>query len=160
VPVVFAVINTRLGKERLKRISVLLCGGASSSVISHNVVDKLQIKPDQATVWNTAAGKMSTHGKIQVTFTLPELSPSASVDTTVHVHDGHLSRYDMIIGRDLLKDLGIDVLFSTSTIEWTRMNAAIPMKPYDFSFKDDVMANSIYFGGSSSSCWFVYKNGK
>jgi hypothetical protein len=60
------------------------------------------------------------------------------VDTTVHVHDGHLSRYDMIIGRDLLKDLGIDVLFSTSTIEWTQMNASIPMKPYDFSFKEDV----------------------
>jgi Integrase zinc binding domain len=32
VPVVFAVINTRLGKGRLKRISVLLDSGASSSV--------------------------------------------------------------------------------------------------------------------------------
>jgi hypothetical protein len=95
-------------------------------------------------VWNTAAGKMSTHGKVRVTFTLPELSPSASVDTTVHAHDGHLSQYDMIIGRDLLKDLGIDVLFSTSTIEWTRMNASIPMKPYDFSFKEDVyISNSL-----------------
>jgi Aspartyl protease len=92
VPVVFAVINTQLGKERLKRIGVLLDSGASSSVISHNVVDKLRIKPDQATVWNTAAGKMSTHGKVRVTFTLPELSLSASVDTTVHVHDGHLSQ--------------------------------------------------------------------
>jgi predicted aspartyl protease len=122
VPVVFAVINTRLGKEKFKRISVLLDSGASSSVISHNIVDKLRIKPDQATVWNTAAGKMSTHRKVRMTFTLPGLSPSASVDTTVHVHDGHLSLYDMIIGRDLLKDLGIDVLFSTSTIEWTRMN--------------------------------------
>jgi hypothetical protein len=95
-------------------------------------------------VWNTAAGKMSTHGKVRVTFTLPELSPSASVDTTVHVHDGHLSRYDMIIGSDLLKDFGIDVLFSTSTIEWTQMNASIPMKPHDFSFEEDVyITNSL-----------------
>jgi Aspartyl protease len=138
VPVVFTVINTGLGKERLKRISVLLDSGASSSVINHNVVNRLRIKPDQATVWNTAGGKMSTHGKVRVTFTLPELSPSASVDTTVHVHDRHLSQYNMIIGRYLLKDLGIDVLFSTSTIEWTRMKVSIPMKPYNFSFEEDV----------------------
>jgi hypothetical protein len=58
VPVVFAVTNTGLGKRRLKSISVLLDSSASSSVISHNVVDNLRIKPDQATVWNTAAGRI------------------------------------------------------------------------------------------------------
>ena len=57
----------------------------------------------------------------------------------------------MIIGRDLLKDLGIDVLFSTLTFEWTRMNASIPMKPYDFSFAKDVyIADSLAVEANSN----------
>jgi Reverse transcriptase (RNA-dependent DNA polymerase) len=44
----------------------------------------------------------------------------------------------MIVGRDLMQELGIDVMFSSSTIKWNRMNAIIPMKPYDFSFTKDV----------------------
>ena len=37
-----------------------------------------------------------------------------------------LGVYDMIIGRDLLQFLGIDVLFSTLTVEWDR--ADMPFK--------------------------------
>jgi Aspartyl protease len=95
VPVVFALLNIRRGKEKIKRISVLLDSGASSTVISKNIVKKLQVKSASATVWNTAAGPLSTNGKVDLTFTLPELSPSASIKATVHVHDGQLSRYDM-----------------------------------------------------------------
>jgi len=138
VPVVFALLNTRLGKEKAKRISVLLDSGASSSVIHRDIVKKLRIKPTSPTVWNTAAGPLSTEGKVTITFALPELSPSASITTTVHVHPTQIARYDMIIGRDLMTELGIDVMFSTSTIDWGRMNASIPMKPYDFSFSEDV----------------------
>ena len=138
MPVVFALLNTRLGKEKAKRISVLLDSGASSSVIHKDIVKKLRIKPTSPTVWNTAAGPLSTEGKVTITFALPELSPSASITTTVHVHPTQIARYDMIIGRDLMTELGIDVMFSTSTIDWGRMNASIPMKPYDFSFSEDV----------------------
>ena len=127
-----------MGKVKAKRISVLLDSGASSSVIHKDLVKKLRIKPTSPTVWNTAAGPLSTEGKVTLTFTLPELSPSASITTTVHVHPTQITRYDMIIGRDLMTELGIDVMFSTSTIDWGRMNASIPMKPYDFSFVEDV----------------------
>jgi hypothetical protein len=45
----------------------------------------------------------------------------------------------MIIGRDLMTELGIDVMFSMSTIDWWGcMNASNPMKPYNFTFTEDM----------------------
>jgi hypothetical protein len=40
----------------------------------------------------------------------------------------------MIIGRDVLTDLGIDIRFSNNTIEWD--NSEIPMKDVDAQFED------------------------
>jgi hypothetical protein len=45
-----------------------------------------------------------------------------------------LHNYDMIIGRDIMKDLGIDVRFSTSTIDWD--GASIPLKDGDATVEE------------------------
>jgi hypothetical protein len=47
-----------------------------------------------------------------------------------------LSNYDMIIGRDLLHELCIDVKFSTKTIEWD--GVSIPMKSVDVTKEDSI----------------------
>ena len=46
----------------------------------------------------------------------------------------HKINYDMIIGRDLLSELGIKIDFSDSTIEWD--NAMISMKSIDVTPQD------------------------
>jgi hypothetical protein len=50
------------------------------------------------------------------------------IEWDVHITKS-LEAYDMIIGRDLLKFLGIDVKFSNMTVEWG--NASMPFKEYD-----------------------------
>ena len=40
--------------------------------------------------------------------------------------DARLNSYDMIIGRDLLHELGIDLLFSLGVMKWD--NATVPMR--------------------------------
>jgi hypothetical protein len=40
----------------------------------------------------------------------------------------------MILGRDLLTDLGIDIRFSTNTVEWD--NSEIPMKDTDLEIQE------------------------
>jgi hypothetical protein len=45
-----------------------------------------------------------------------------------------LGAYDMILGRDLLTDLGIDIRFSTNTVEWD--NSEIPMKDTDLETQE------------------------
>jgi hypothetical protein len=40
----------------------------------------------------------------------------------------------MILGRDLLMDLGIDIRFSTNTVEWD--DSEIPMKDTDLEMQE------------------------
>ena len=78
---------------------------------------------DAQTDWNTAAGTFSTNSKVKLDLKLPELSPSAAIDLVAHVYKGDLVNYNVIIGREDLLELGIDIKFSTSTIEWLHMQS-------------------------------------
>ena len=130
-PILFGTLKRSLGKDKRTTIKILLDSGASSTLISHDVVKKLRIKPETATDWTTAAGTFATSGKCNVIFQLPELSPSADIQYNMHVFKGKIPNYDMIIGRDLLKILGIDPCFSDETIKWPKLHAEIPMKRID-----------------------------
>jgi hypothetical protein len=53
--------------------------------------------------WATNAGKFVTKYKITLQFSLPEFAPSREINWNVAVDDtAQQSKYDMIIGRDLL----------------------------------------------------------
>src|SRR5688500_7160240 len=55
------------------------------------------------------------------------------------------SRYDMIIGSDILNELGINFLFSTNLIEWD--NASTPMLDPDLFDQEDLdeLANEVLY---------------
>ncbi len=129
VPLVFANVRTSLGKSHTKSVRVLLDSGASHTIIDKAVAGKLRLKKSKATSWETAAGTFSTDCKTMVEFQLPELSTTVQLKHTMYVHNGALSNYQMIIGRDLLNHLGIDICYSDLTVKWPRMNAVLPMKP-------------------------------
>jgi hypothetical protein len=48
----------------------------------------------------------------------------------------HLASYDMIIGRDLLQDLGIKMDFNDMTVKYEHVS--IPMKPKDATYEDSL----------------------
>ena len=56
-----------------------------------------------------------TRGKVLSQFTLPELHDNRVVEWEFHVTK-NLATYDMILGRDMLEDLGIDIQFSDHTL--------------------------------------------
>ena len=60
-----------------------------------------------------------------INFTLPELNPIASVRYMVHVTQ-HISKYDMIIGQDILQELGMILDFEECQIK--RKNYFTPTK--------------------------------
>ena len=68
----------------------------------------------------TKAGNFQTKRKCDITFTLPALHPKREIQVQAHVDESNpmTSHYDMILGRDLLLNLGIDLKFSTGEIEW------------------------------------------
>ena len=77
-------------------------------------------------VWTTTAGTFNTTEKVELNFSLPGLNPSSVINTDAHVVDT-LGDYGIILGRDLLERVGIDILFSTKTIEWGQYST--PIKP-------------------------------
>jgi hypothetical protein len=68
----------------------------------------------KSTNWTTKAGTFKTDCKVKCQFTLPEFHECKDMSWNVYVNesDARLKSYDMIIGRDLLHELGIDLLFS------------------------------------------------
>ena len=86
---------------------------------------ELCIVQNNDTLWTTTAGNFSTTGTCKVTFQLPKLDKYARVHTNVHVTKNNMN-YDMIIDRDLLRDLKIDILLSTEQVSFK--DVTIPMK--------------------------------
>ena len=71
------------------------------------------------------AGTVSTSQMTKVQFSLPEFFDDRLIEWDVHLATS-LGSYDMIIGRDILTDLGIDIHFSTQTCTWE--HSTIPMR--------------------------------
>jgi glutamyl/glutaminyl-tRNA synthetase len=88
--------------------------------------------------WTTKAGSFKTSKKVNCTFTMPEFHEGRDINWNCYVDetDNKLSRYDMIMGRDLLKDLKMDFLFSKNLITWD--NASIPMRDPDCFEKENI----------------------
>jgi hypothetical protein len=74
-------------------------------------------------------GKFITRKKARIKFQLPEFSLTKTIAWTAHVDestDYDLAQYDMIIGNDLMSEIGLDICFSTNEIKWGE--DSIPMK--------------------------------
>ena len=128
VPYTTATVNTSLGKPRPVNVRVLLDSGGSATIMRKSLARKLRVKQDKKTTWQTLAGKVSTANVARVQFKLPEFFDDRAVEYNVHLTET-LKNYDMIIGRDLLSELGIDINFSNSTCSWE--HSVIPMKPLE-----------------------------
>ena len=48
-----------------------------------------------------------------------------------HAHEGTLGNCDLMRGRHLLEELGIDILCSTQQVVWSEQHAELPMKLAD-----------------------------
>jgi hypothetical protein len=78
---------------------------------------KLRLKRNKTTTWTTAAGNFTTSRTAKVQFTLPELYDDRIVEWNVHVAKD-TGIYEAVIGRDLLRELGITLNFKDNTLTW------------------------------------------
>ena len=145
-PTVFVkLVNPADKKERQFEtwlIKALVDSGASDSILTQEEADKLPVKKTkQEWKWSTASGFLTSNTKTETSFSLPELHANKLINQSLHVVDLNIDRYDMIIGRDLIRSLGIDIHGADMTIHWD--NAAIPWRDID-STTNNVFALSQY----------------
>ena len=120
-------MNIRKGKKgrkvRHNGLRVLLDSGSS-----HCIADKRLVKnaiADKST-FATGAGALNTKYKKKLLFSLPEFSESKIIDWEFSLTDSEHLGYDIIIGRDLMRELGIVINFNDQTVSWEGTD--IPMR--------------------------------
>ena len=59
--------------------------------------------------WHIQAGSIITNLKVNIDFTLPEFSATKIVTWNCHVDDSDKVRYGIILGRDLIKYLVLNI---------------------------------------------------
>eukprot|EP00957_Ditylum_brightwellii_P026363 1994293-Ditylum_brightwellii.AAC.1 len=105
-------------------LKALLDSGAGASLIAEKHYNKLKTAFKQAS-FKTVAGNFHTARVVKTAFQLPELNSTAKIDYKLHVPNT-LGVYNMNLGRDMLKSLGIMLNHTMETITWD--GASIPMK--------------------------------
>lgn len=143
-PIVFGRLRSRAkGAPKPKTVKILLDSGGSGCIIRRALAKKLRKVRSTPTKWTTAAGTFNTNYAVQTQFSLPELHEGRLINWDMHVSDT-LSDYDIIVGRDMLAELGIDLLFSSRSVVWD--DVSIPFKP-----RDATMDTDYYVADSSSA---------
>lgn len=137
-PIAFATMRTRKGKPKPKILKVLLDSGASKSIISSKHTKKLKSIKDEERTWTTACGTFTTNSKCKLEFSLYEFHARKLIEYEVHETTLPMA-YDMIIGRDLLHELGVTIDFKDSTVTWD--NVSIPMKDKDCTVNNEAIFN-------------------
>jgi hypothetical protein len=102
--------------------------GASKTIVSGKHTTHLRKKTEQSQIWKTAAGRVQYTHKVTIQLSLPEFYESTVIQYKAHVFHNDIS-YDLIIGRDLIRQLGIKVDLETDQVRWE--DTSISMKSPD-----------------------------
>ena len=108
-----------------KRVKSLLDTGCGATLIHHSLLGKLPLQTDRPSNRSTKAGHFRTTKTCKINFALLAFHEHRNISWTAFVDetDKLSSRYDMIIGRDLLDELGMNFLFLSSLMEWDNAKA-------------------------------------
>ena len=116
-------------QDEKHRLRVLFDSGCSAKLINRSVLKNWKKTKGKTIKWSTKAGKFKTDRVCNIEFTLPAFHENRNISCTAYVDESPRSsvHYDMIIGRDLMHSLGINLLFDTAQIVWD--NATVYMQP-------------------------------
>ena len=76
--------------------------GFISTIVMGGIVLNLHPEKDAVIQWHTYTGNITNNHKVKLYFTLPALSVTNFMTWKFHVGESSKSRYDMILGQDLL----------------------------------------------------------
>ena len=101
-----------------ERIKILFDTGCGHTIVNKHVLGNLKLTRTNPSQWKTKTGTLTTDKKCKTTFVLPAFHKNRDITWETHVDESPKgsSRYDMIIGRDLMHELDMDTLFSRGSM--------------------------------------------
>ena len=84
-------------------------------------------KKERATNWHTNSRNFLMLCEVELVFNLPDFSPTKEITHCFAADETENDTfYDAIIGRDLTRQLDVDIMYSKGSLVWD--NISIPMK--------------------------------
>ena len=138
-----ATRKIKTGNQKFQAVRILFDSGSSGTLINQRLAKKLKQVETKPSKWTTKSGSFTTTRKCKVELILPELHKDKQIKWMMHVDESNSldSKYDIIIGRDLLQAAGIDLLFAKKQIQWE--SATAPMLPTEILKQDKDTMNVI-----------------
>ena len=124
----FTKKNAKRKAKRTRTLKILFDTGCSGTIIRSSKVKDLKQKASNNVEWSTKTGAFNTNTTCNITFVMPQFHKQREVTWKAYVDNttSNDSRYDMIIGRDLMHEIGIKFDFQEGRITWD--NAWINMQ--------------------------------
>ena len=126
------LVDNETDNPNSETITALIDTGCSRTIVKKSALDRVGIKAKRSpnkTNWSTNAGKFSTDDDVTIEFALMDFTPSKTIEWQAALDETkQQSTYGMIIGRDLQEALGIDIRWSTRTMQWDEI--IVPMKTF------------------------------
>src|SRR5687767_6146344 len=103
-----------------KRLKILFDTGCGATLIHQSLVKRLKQKDNQPSNWNTKAGSCKTTKTCKMHCILPAFHEKRNFTWTAYEDntDKVTSRYNMVVGRDLISALGMTFKFDEPLMEW------------------------------------------
>ena len=141
-PITLLVYETILNKPVERPLVILLDGGSSGSLINKRAIPQGAVpsKSNKSHITTTASGSFNTSLTVGLkNIRLHEFSNGRRIEGwNCRIFDSSECQYNMIIGHDLMRHIGIDNFFSTDTIRWIDRSAKMK-HPHHY---DLMMTNS------------------
>jgi hypothetical protein len=112
-------------------LRTLLDSGSTGCIILNEFTKGLPKKFDKTEKWTTKGGTFTTKGKCKVPMILADFTRSTTVEFDCYVDPTKKSskyNYDLILGKDFMQELGIDIINSQLMLRWNGID--VPMRNY------------------------------
>ena len=115
------IAATRGGKNNREtkhnNLRVLIDTGSSHSLINKKYTTKSKRK-ENTKQYSTRSGTLKTKYELIEQLMLPEFSDKKNITWQFSIFEGSDVGYDIVIGRDLMLELGMDISFAKKSVSW------------------------------------------
>ena len=107
-------------KKKTNALRVLCDTGCSKTIIRSPFIKDMKVTAGNSIEWSTKTGTFNTNKQCEITFTMPQFHKDRDITWTVCVDENKEAqpRYDMILGRDLMHELGMIFDFKEGKMTW------------------------------------------